>query len=134
MESRKMVLMNLFVGGQQKCRHREQTCGLSRGRRGWGELREQYCSIYTTIYKDSQQETICFKNQKPQRVCTVSTRQCPFTLRPKKHQRIIFKALVQTLTKIPLLVILSQYWLKKFRELISLLQMRIKFRTIMHFK
>ena len=33
MESGKVVLMNLF---------REWTCGHSRGRRGWDELREQH--------------------------------------------------------------------------------------------
>ena len=27
MESRKMVVMNLFVGQEQRCRHRKQTCG-----------------------------------------------------------------------------------------------------------
>ena len=39
MESRKMVLMNLYAGQQQKYRHREQTYGHSGGRRGWNELR-----------------------------------------------------------------------------------------------
>ena len=34
-----MVLMNLFVGQQWRCRHREWTCGHSGGRRGWDELR-----------------------------------------------------------------------------------------------
>ena len=33
MESRKMVLMNLFVGQQQRHRHSEQTCAHSGGRR-----------------------------------------------------------------------------------------------------
>ena len=40
MESRKVVLMSLFTGKQQRCRHREQTCGQSAGRRGWDEWRE----------------------------------------------------------------------------------------------
>ena len=40
MESRKIVLKNLFAGQGQRDRHREQTCGHSRGRRGWDELRE----------------------------------------------------------------------------------------------
>ena len=40
MESRKMVLMNLFAGQQWKHTHRDQTCGHSEGRRGWDELRE----------------------------------------------------------------------------------------------
>ena len=39
-ESRKMVLMNLFAGKQWRHRHREQICGHSSGRRGWDELRE----------------------------------------------------------------------------------------------
>ena len=33
MESGKMVLMNLFSGQQWRSRHREQTCGYSRGKR-----------------------------------------------------------------------------------------------------
>ena len=40
MESRKMVMMNLFVEQEYRCRHREQTCGNGRGRRGWDELTE----------------------------------------------------------------------------------------------
>ena len=40
MESRKMVLMNLFAGQQKRHRHKEQTCGHSEGRRGWDNLRE----------------------------------------------------------------------------------------------
>ena len=39
-ESRKMVLMNLFAGKQWRHRHREQICGHSSGRRGWDKLRE----------------------------------------------------------------------------------------------
>ena len=35
MESRKMVLMNLYAGKEQRHRHREQTCGQRGGRRGW---------------------------------------------------------------------------------------------------
>ena len=37
----KMVPMNLFAGQQWRCRHGEQTCEHSRGRRGWDEWREQ---------------------------------------------------------------------------------------------
>ena len=33
MESRKMVLMNLFAGQQCRCRHREQTCTRVMGRK-----------------------------------------------------------------------------------------------------
>ena len=40
MESRKMVLMNLFAGQEQELRHREWIHGQSRGRRRWDELRE----------------------------------------------------------------------------------------------
>ena len=40
MESRKMVLINVFSGLQWRHRHREQTCGPSRGRSGRGGLRE----------------------------------------------------------------------------------------------
>ena len=40
MESRKMILMNLFAGQQRRPRHRKQTCGLTGGRRGRDELRE----------------------------------------------------------------------------------------------
>ena len=36
-----MVLMNPFAGQDWRHRHREQTCGASGGRRGWGELGEQ---------------------------------------------------------------------------------------------
>ena len=54
MESRKMVLMNVFAGQQWRCRYREQTCGHREwgGRRGWDIQRE-----YITIWKiDSQWE------------------------------------------------------------------------------
>ena len=40
MKSIKIVLMNLFSGQEYRCRHREQTWGLSVGRREWDELRE----------------------------------------------------------------------------------------------
>ena len=46
MESRKIVLKNLFAGQGQRDRHREQTCGHSRGRRGWDELRETFTLPY----------------------------------------------------------------------------------------
>ena len=45
-ESRKMVLMNLFRVGIET-----QTCGHSRGRTGWDKLREQRCNIRITICK-----------------------------------------------------------------------------------
>ena len=53
MESRKMVLMNLFTGQQWRCKHREQTYGQGqgRGKRGLDEWREQHGNIYTNICK-----------------------------------------------------------------------------------
>ena len=51
MESRKMVLMNLFAGQQRRRRYREQTCGHSGGRREWDRLREQHGNILITICK-----------------------------------------------------------------------------------
>ena len=53
MESRKMVLMNLFTGQQWRRRHREQTYG--HGRRGTGkerdEWREKCGTVYTAVCK-----------------------------------------------------------------------------------
>ena len=40
MESRKMVLMNLFTGKEWRRRCREWTCEHSGARRGWEELRK----------------------------------------------------------------------------------------------
>ena len=39
MESRKLLLMNLFAGQQWRCRRREQTCGCRGERREWDKLR-----------------------------------------------------------------------------------------------
>ena len=55
MESRKMVLMNLFAEQHWKCRHKKQTCGPSRGRRRWPELREEHGKNYTVIFKRDTQ-------------------------------------------------------------------------------
>ena len=38
----KMVLMSLFAEQELRHRHREQTCGPSGGRGGWGRLRETH--------------------------------------------------------------------------------------------
>ena len=35
-----MVLMNLFAGQEERCRHRKQICGHSREMRGWEKLGE----------------------------------------------------------------------------------------------
>ena len=53
MESRKMVLMNLFAGQQWRCKHRGQSYGHGEqgGRRGWDRGREYHGSIYTIICK-----------------------------------------------------------------------------------
>ena len=40
MESRKMVLMNLFIGQRWRYGHREQTCGDSRGKGEGDQQRE----------------------------------------------------------------------------------------------
>ena len=40
MKPKKMVLVNLFAEQQQRLRYKEETCGHSRGRRGWDRLRE----------------------------------------------------------------------------------------------
>ena len=42
MKPRKMVLMNLFAGQEQRCGYREETWGYSGRRRGWDELKEYY--------------------------------------------------------------------------------------------
>ena len=49
-ESRKMVLMNLFAGQQWRHRHREQICDTG-GRTVWDELREFCGNVYITIRK-----------------------------------------------------------------------------------
>ena len=51
----KMVLVNLFAGQSWRHRHREQTCGHSRGRRKWDELREQHGNIHITECKIESQ-------------------------------------------------------------------------------
>ena len=57
MESRKMVLKNLFTGQQWRNRHREQTYGYGE-RRGEGKMYgESNMETYITTYKiDSQWE------------------------------------------------------------------------------
>ena len=37
---KKMVLMNLFAGQEQRSRHREKSCGHSGERRRWDEMRK----------------------------------------------------------------------------------------------
>ena len=58
MESKNMVLMNLFSGQQWRNRYREQTCGYEGGEDGGGEMYgESNMEIYNTICKiDSQWE------------------------------------------------------------------------------
>ena len=55
MDSRKMVLMNLFAGQQCRHGHRAQTCGPSWGRRGRDEWRERHGNIHTAICKTASQ-------------------------------------------------------------------------------
>ena len=44
-----MVLMNLSAGQGWRYRCKGQTCGHSRGWRGWGRWREQHWNRYTTM-------------------------------------------------------------------------------------
>ena len=41
-----MILMNLFSGKEWRTRSRGWTCGYSRGRRGWDEMRQYQEYIY----------------------------------------------------------------------------------------
>ena len=54
-----MNQMNLFAGRQWRHRHREETFGHRRGRRGWDELREEQGSIHATIYRLEHAEFCC---------------------------------------------------------------------------
>ena len=72
MESRKMVLKNLFTGQQQRNRHREQTMDTVRGEEGKVEMYgESNMETYITVCKiDSQMEfATCLKKFK-QGLCT----------------------------------------------------------------
>ena len=52
-----MVKQNLFSGQEQRCRHREWTCGHHGGRGGWDKFGDQVGHIYTTMHQiDSQWE------------------------------------------------------------------------------
>ena len=57
MESKKMMLKNLYAGLQGRHRDREQTywLGLGREKRGWDERREQHWNIGTTTCKTDGQ-------------------------------------------------------------------------------
>ena len=56
-ESRKMVLMNLFAGQQWRCRHREQTCDTVGEGKRWKNWKSNTEKICITICKiDSQLE------------------------------------------------------------------------------
>ena len=70
MESRKMVLKNLFSGQQLRNRHREQTCGHGE-RGGEGEMHgESNMETYITICKiDSQQEFAVWLRKLKQGLC-----------------------------------------------------------------
>ena len=70
MESRKMVLKNLFTGKQWRNRHREQTYGHGE-RGGEGEMHgKSNMESYTTICKiDSQQEFAVWLRKLKQGLC-----------------------------------------------------------------
>lgn len=57
MESRKIVLMNLFGGKDWRYSCRKQTCGHSGGKRKWDKWRKQHQHIHTIMCKiDSWRE------------------------------------------------------------------------------
>ena len=70
MESRKMVLKNLFIGQKWRNRHREQTYGHG-GREGEGEMYgNSNMETYLTICKiDSQQEFAVWLRKLKQGLC-----------------------------------------------------------------
>ena len=72
MESRKIVVVNLFAGQQWSCRHREQTCGHGEGRREWDELREYHGNIHITICKIDRSENLLCETGSSTR-CSVTT-------------------------------------------------------------
>ena len=47
MESRKMVLMNLFAGQKKRCRHRKWTCGHMVGKERVGRIERVITDIHT---------------------------------------------------------------------------------------
>ena len=51
MESRKMLLMNVFAGKEWKRRGREWVCGHGWGRREWDEWRKQHRRICPAMCK-----------------------------------------------------------------------------------
>jgi len=55
MEFRKTVTMTLYVRQQKRHRHKEQSFGLWRRRRGWEDLREQHWNIYIIICEIDRQ-------------------------------------------------------------------------------
>ena len=61
MESRKMVLMNLFAGQQWRNRHREQTMDMEGGMEGEGEMYgDSNIGIYNTRCKiDTNENSLC---------------------------------------------------------------------------
>ena len=67
MESRKMVLKNLFTGQQRKNRNREETYGHGWGEEGEGEMNgESSMDAYTLTYVNRQPMGICYKTQRTQ--------------------------------------------------------------------
>ena len=50
-QSRKMVLMNLSTGQEQRLRHRKQNYGNIRGRRGRDKWREWHRHMCIVMYK-----------------------------------------------------------------------------------
>ena len=55
MESRKLILMNLFAGQQWRCRHREQTCGQGLGEGEGGTTGESSMETYAHYHMRNSQ-------------------------------------------------------------------------------
>ena len=62
-ESSRIVLMNLFAGQEWRHRCGEWTWEQIRGRRRWGEWREQHRHIYAAVCKPDAREKLLFTEE-----------------------------------------------------------------------
>ena len=65
MESRKMVLMNLFAEKEWRCRYREQSCRHSGRRKEWDKWRKQHQHMYTSMCKTGSWLEAAIEHRKP---------------------------------------------------------------------
>ena len=72
MRPRKMILMNLFAGQEQRRSHREKTCGHSEGKRGWNKLRAAWKHTHCSM-ENRQPVGICCMMWGAQTWCSVTT-------------------------------------------------------------